>query len=332
MNYNKVVYATTHNSYAVVGTMVAANHFKSIQQSLEQGVRALMLDVHFSDDTKSKIALCHADCSTGAVEVDAIFDTIATFIDNYPENVLTIIWETTCTGEEDCTALKHMLYNVVGQSRLANMLYAPERLGSPWHTLREMVDKNKKIVQFFDRGPFERQWDLNMWDHFIETPYDNKDKKDLDVECTFFRGTPDNQEKLFLNNHVTLMGLVPMPLITVEYNTNPYMYDRIIRCQRELGKTVTNFIVVDHWWYSDVIETVACLNGEDDVRTCQSADMIRNIKNVTIFLLGGCIGILVIYCGVELYYRLLKQKPPAASPVKIESHPLLHGVSMEGCY
>ena len=328
-----MAYATTHNSYAVVGIITAANHFKSIQKSLEQGVRALMLDVHFSDDTNSKIALCHADCSAGAVEVGEVFDTIATFLGKYPANVITIIWETTCTGDEECTSLKHMLYTVVGRSRLANLLYAPEHLESPnllnsWPTLREMVDSNQTVVQFFDRGPFERPWDLKMWDHVIETPYDNKDKDDLGAECTFNRGTPDKPGKLFLNNHFTLRGLVPVPATTVGYNTNPYMYDRIRRCEQELGKTTTNFIAVDHWWYSDVVKTAACLNGEDAVQTCQATDTWRTLSAVAIPLIGGFVGILVAYIGVELYNRLSTQKPPIADPIKIEAYPLLRGVSM----
>lgn len=329
MKYNQVVYATTHNSYAVVGIIAAANQFGSIQKSLEQGVRALMLDVHFSDETKSKIALCHADCRAGTVDVEETFDTIATFLDNYPVNVITIIWETTCTDDEDCTSLKHMLYDVIGYSRLANMLYAPEHRGGPWPTLREMVHNNEKIVQFFDRGPFDRPWDLHMRQHVIETPFDNKNKNDLDAACRFGRGTPDNPEKLFLNNHFTLMGLIPVPATTVSYNTNPYMYDRIIRCQQEVGKITTNFVAVDHWSYSDVIKTVACLNREDNVQTCQSADMGRTLSTATISFIGGCIGILALYGFVGLCRILSTQKSLGAVPIKVETYPLLRDVSMD---
>ena len=112
------------------------------------------------------------------------------------------------------------------------------------------------------------------------------------------------------------------------YNTDPYMYDRIIRCQQELGKHTTNFVAVDHWSYSDVIKTVACLNGEANVQTCQSGDMDRNLRTIAIFLIGGCIGILVLYSGMEIYHILTNTKPHVAGPIKIESQPLLRGVSM----
>ena len=328
MDYNNVVFATTHNSYAVFGIIGAANQFKSIQKSLEQGVRSLMLDVHFSDDTKSNIALCHVDCKAGYVEVDEPLETIANFLDKYPLNVITIIWETVCTNDIDCMSLKHKLYDVIEHSRLANMLYAPEHSESPWYTLGEMVHKNEKIVQFSETGPFEQPWDLNMWDYVIETPYNNKGKDDLDAKCTFNRGTPDKPGKLFLNNHFTSMGLIPIPSLTMIYNTDPYMYDRIIRCQQELGKHTTNFVAVDHWSYSDVIKTVACLNGEANVQTCQSGDMDRNLRTIAIFLIGGCIGILVLYSGMEIYHILTNTKPHVAGPIKIESQPLLRGVSM----
>jgi hypothetical protein len=327
MKYNEVVYAGTHNSYAVVGTILAANQFESIQKSLDSGIRALMLDVHFLDDTKLSIALCHADCSLGAVGVEETFDTIATFLEKHPVNIITIIWESTCEDEDDCTALKHMLYNSVEQSRLSKFLFTPTP-ENIWPTLQAMVQKNQKIVHFFDRGPFERPWDLKMWDWVIETPYDNKDKSDLDGVCTFNRGTPNNSEKLFLNNHFSLRGLVPVPASTLEYNINPYMYDRIIRCQRELGKTTTNFIVVDHWSYSNVIKTAACLNGEINEEFCQSEDRARILATVAISLIGGSIGLLVTYGLVRLYRKLSNGDESVPVALKVEALPLLHAVSM----
>lgn len=329
MRYNKVVYPTSHNSYAVVGTIAAANQFETIQVSLENGVRALMLDLHFTDDSKSKIALCHADCRAGSVEVEAVFDTIATFLESYPANIVTLIWETACTGDEECASLKHMLYTVEENSRLANLLYAPENPGNPWLTLQQMVLNNEKVVQFFDQGPFERRWDLPMWQNMIETTFDNKDKSDLDAACKFGRGISDNPEGLFLQNVFTLMGLVPSPAATVAYNTNPYMYNRVIRCQIELGKATTNFIAVDHWSYSDVVKTAACLNGEYSAQTCQTEDTGKTLSTIAISLIGGCTAFLVAYGLVLLYSRVSKQKPPVVDdPTELDVYPLLRGVSM----
>ena len=144
----------------MVETVAAANQFGTLKMSLEGGVRPLMLDVHFLEDTKTEISLCHASCKAGAVKIETTFDTIYGFLDIYPDNVITIIWEMTCDGEADCIVLKRMLYDGSEQSRLANILYEPLQTGDPWPTLREMIQNNQKIVQFFERGPFERPWDL----------------------------------------------------------------------------------------------------------------------------------------------------------------------------
>lgn len=342
--YNNVVFATTHNSYAVFGQFSAANHFGSIQNSLDQGVRALMLDVHWSDHTSDGIAICHSRCSQGSVRVDEILGLIATFLDNHPVNVITIMWEIVCSKQqEDCDALKHAVYRIIERSQLADMLYVPTNaspadgltptrvaLGDRWPTLQKMVDNNERIVMFFDKSSdkssFDRPSHLELWDHVIETSYSNNDHNALDAECKFHRGSPDNPGKMLLNNHFTHLGLLPVSLITMGYNTNPYMYNRMVRCQHELGKPITNFISVDHWWYSDVVNTAACLNGEHDAETCKSGNTVRTVFKVAISIMGGGIGILAIHVCLKLYRRLsntgeillghrfMQEVPTAAGP------------------
>lgn len=308
LRYNEVVYATTHNSYAVIGELAAGNQFRSVADSLENGVRALMLDAHFTDDTKSAVALCHGDCKLGAVNLGQVLETIAAFLDRHPLNVITIIWETTCAPTSDCAVLKGLLYTAFEQSRLAGLLYAPAHTGGPWPTLYEMLQTRQKIVQFFDNAPFERPWDLEMWDNVIETGYSSEDKSDLEKACAFNRGKPDRPGKLFLNNHFTLRGLVPLPLATAGYNTNPFMFNRVTRCQRELGKPITNFIAVDHVGYSAVVETAACLNGERNAATCAGKDNSQTIRVAAVTLLGVFCSLLAVAIAVLLWNRLVSRK------------------------
>ena len=309
MRYDQVSFATTHNSYAELGKLTAGNQFASIQASLNQGVRALMLDVHWSDNTNSNVSLCHDDCKQGSIEIDEILEIIVTFLDDHPVNVVTIIWEIICTKEQtDCDAIKHEVYNIIEQSKLANMLYVPKTsslgAGFAWPFLQEMIDNNEKIVLFFDKGSFDRPSHLNLWDHVIETPFDNNDMNDLDATCKFHRGTPNEPEKMLLNNHFTRLGLIPFSTALVEYNANPYMYNRMVRCQDELGKPITNFIVVDHWYFSSVINTVACLNSQHEVQTCESLDIVRILSMFLVSFMGGMGGILVVYGLLTLYRRL----------------------------
>lgn len=293
IRYNKAVYASTHNSYAIFPTVKAANQWEGIYESLAYGVRALMLDVHFRDNTKSSVALCHGPCEAGSVEINEVFNEIADFLVRYPTNVITIIWETPFgLTEADQLLIRNLLYSIIENSRLAHMLYEHPGVHATWPKLGEMVDTGKKLVQFFDRGPFNRPWDLNMWTYVIETPYDNKKTKDLNAQCVFNRGQPDTDEKLFLNNHFTLQGLVS-PTATSAYNYNPYLYNRIIRCEQELNKK-TNFVCVDHWHASDVARAVYCLSTTNQTiqEMCQQKneyDTMRIVGITLIAVMGFCL-------------------------------------------
>jgi hypothetical protein len=268
-----------------------------------------MLDVHWTDNTNSNVSVCHYDCKQGSIEIGEILDTIVTFLVKNPVNVVTIIWEIVCSKKQsDCDAIKLKVYDIIEQSKLANMLYVPKNSslgdGFAWPVLEEMIDKNQKIVLFFDKGSFDRPSHIPLWDHVIETQFDKNNKNDLDKYCKFHRGSPNAPEKMLLNNHFTRLGLIPFSTALMEYNTNPYMYDRINRCQYELDKPITNFIVVDHWFYSSVINTAACLNGQHEVQTCESLDIERILSIVLVHFMGGSIGILVMYGWLRLYRRL----------------------------
>lgn len=298
LKYNMVSYATTHNSYAVLSDgIIASNQRIGIAQSLKSGIRALMLDLHFTDNSNSSIALCHGDCSIGSVNIELVLEIIANFLDEYPQNIITILWETTC--KVNCKELKHMLYSMVEKSRLTKTLYVPSSISTTWPTLGEMVQDNTKIVQFFDNPPHDIGWDIPMWENIVDTPYDNKNKNNLDTICTFSRGSPSNS--LFLINHFTLLGL-SLPILTTSYNNNPYLYNRITRCMRELDK-FPNFIAVDFFSFSDVIKTVNCMNSNTDTvkRSCS------HVQQAQSFVIGGVSILLIsvlgmISCCVYSYY------------------------------
>lgn len=307
--YNTVAFATTHNSFAVIGVVGAANQWRGIKQSLESGVRALMLDVYFSDDRKSNLVLCHAECAVGAVEIEPVFIVIADFLDKYPRNVISILWETQQgLSVADQALLKDLLYVMTENSRLGTMLFRPS--GSPivWPTLLDMVQDGHNVVQFFDRGPYGKPWDLDYYQQIIETPFGAELKEDLDKPCRFNRGTPDYPGKLFLNNHFTFLGL-SLPVLTESYNYNPYLYERVTRCEEELGKTTTNFVAVDQWSYSDVVRTVYCLNSKDTTKKmmCQRKNKFKTVQVVGIALV---VGFSVVFCCLILFYKPRQTKLP----------------------
>ena len=80
--YDQVVFATLHNAMSSLDDKFAMpNHFRSMDQALAAGARALMLDVISS---QSGARLCHAECSLGAIELEAALGGIARFLQQHP--------------------------------------------------------------------------------------------------------------------------------------------------------------------------------------------------------------------------------------------------------
>ena len=80
--YDQVGFATLHNAMSSLDDKFAVpNHFRSMDQALAAGARALMLDVISS---QSGARLCHAECSLGAIELEAALGCIARFLRQHP--------------------------------------------------------------------------------------------------------------------------------------------------------------------------------------------------------------------------------------------------------
>lgn len=274
--YTHVSFATAHNAFASSSDgFVSANNRKSMEDALAHGIRALMLDLHFFDDTNQEARLCHGPCELGSMTMSTAFTIIADFLEQNPNDVVTILWE--MQGGSHVEHLKTLWATAVRESRLLPFLYT-HNTGATWPTLSEMIRDNTRLVQFSDSGPYHETWDLSMWTYAVETPWSNDNKQDLDAVCTLNRGSASNP--LLIVNHFFILGITT-PILTSTINYNPYLVDRVQRCERELNK-FPNFVVVDFWSYSDVIQAVECINLHLPV--CEASTVIEKHQS-TFFIL-----------------------------------------------
>jgi hypothetical protein len=250
--YDEVAYATTHNAYSVDAEgFVAANQHEGIPRQLQDGVRAMMLDVK---EDAGALALCHGPCGIGRRPLDDALVELRTFLDANPREVLTLQLESYVTGAAVAEAF--------ARTGLVRYAYTPATPtpGAPWPTLGEMVAAGTRLVTFYEdgrsvAGEGAPAWYLPLFRHSFDTPFGVRTPEDL--TCVVKRGSPT--AALFTLNHfLSLPNSTPEAVARV--NTNPFLVERALECQRTFGR-IPNFVAVDFYDVGDLLAAVRTLNG-----------------------------------------------------------------------
>ena len=250
--YEEVSYPTTHNAFNYVwgpDQFWFANQRWPVTTQLEDGVRALMLDVHpyngFDASHEGETWVCHSFCWLGGEPlVDVLFE-ITDFMNSHPNEVITIIFEAYSDWEE--------IYLAFMEADLLDRTWA-QSPGEAWPTLGEMINQNKQLVVFTDHQGGAVDWYMPVWDHAVETHYSAQHPGDL--SCEFNRGNPDND--LFILNHFLTYPLARRTL-ALQVNRNPFFEERALTCEQETGK-LPNFVTVDFYDIGDLFSVVRTLN------------------------------------------------------------------------
>lgn len=254
--YDEVVFACTHNSYNYKTTepnFVLPNQNNSIEQQLEDGVRALMLDIHYPDEDidadPNSLWLYHSVSFAGFAPLSKELEVVKKFLKENPGEIVTLILETYVSYDDFKEAIE-----VAG---LNEFLHRPTTL-MEWPTLKEMVDNNQRLVVLTDeKAESTEDWYINVWGVAVETHYSNKSRADF--KCNNNRGNPANQ--LFIFNHFITHNFLGTGLVDSAKQINKYNYllNRIQDCESHLNNKA-NFITVDFYKSGDVMEVVQFLN------------------------------------------------------------------------
>jgi hypothetical protein len=245
--YNEVAFLTTHNSFNTSADgFNFPNQNLTIQEQLELGVRGFMLDVYNLNGTST---VYHAKKMLGTAPFASNLRDIKQFLDDNPNEVVTIILECSVTANE--------IENDFKSAELIPSLYSHQ--GESWPTLKEMINNNTRLVLFTDKDDAvaDQSWYHYIWDHAVETHFTVH--KPSDFNSKFNRG--DSANELFILNHFETKSLLGTgnKKAAKEVNTNPFFMNRVLNCYRETGK-FPNFITVDFVEIGDGMNVVNELN------------------------------------------------------------------------
>ena len=242
--FDEVAYATSHNAMSnAEERWLAPNQNVTIPRQLEDGIRALMLDTHYFREAP---VLCHGICTAGNRPLAEGLSEITEFLRCHPAEVLSIIFETYISAEDTRQAFI--------DSGLIDYVHV-QTAGTPWPTLRELIDRGERLVVFTDTDGGTYDWYLDVWAHAFETPFSAEMPADL--SCRLGRG--DGDGALFIFNHF-LTAPVALPSLAEMINHNPSFLERARTCEMERSH-LPNFVTVDFHDIGDVLEVTDALNG-----------------------------------------------------------------------
>jgi hypothetical protein len=243
--YNEVAYATTHNANASAAhEYFFPNQMSNMRQQLDDGIRALMIDLHQAD---GEVMFCHGDCRLGKQSIGSGLGEIAGFLDAHPNEVVTLLLETYQIPAKT-------LARAFAESGLLKHAYA-HTPDTPWPTLREMVHTGQRLVVFTDRDNDGYPWLHPMWDSLWDTPWNVSRIEDF--SCMPSRGTQEND--LFVLNHFILNPL-PLPHTAEAVNSTGVLLERALACWND-SRRIPNFVTVDYYELGDVVAVVEALNA-----------------------------------------------------------------------
>lgn len=246
---NQVTFVRAHNAHAAekLGySKLSANHINPIPEQLKAGIRSLNVDVYkHEEEGKTDLYLCHGFCVLGKQLFAKALADVRRFMENNPHEVLLFDMQNEAPLAETVAALE--------ASGLAKWAHVQKK-GEPWPTLREMIQQNKRIVFWTRKTKGAPSWLHTRNDLVFGTPCCRKTKEELTCKL---------QEKkfkygLFFISH-TLTNPVASQDLAKKVNFNPFLKERIARCEKEVGQ-MPNLISIDFYTIGDVIKTVEAIN------------------------------------------------------------------------
>lgn len=265
--YSEVCFLTTHNAYnAGDDEFLLPNQNKSITTQLEDGVRALMIDIYLSEEGVPSVF--HSFEFLGSESLESVFAKIKNFMDRNPNEVVTLIIE--------CYVGVEIIRESLMSSGLFDLLYTKQS-AQDWNTLQEMIDNKTTLVILSDCNDATSTdaWYHYVWDLAVETDFSNNTVQDLD--CMYNRGQADND--LFILNHFITDPVygVGQTNISAMINSNPFFIDHVLECEATKQKEV-NFLTVDFYELGNSLQVVNELNNIIISETIEAYLLLPEVK------------------------------------------------------
>ncbi len=244
---DEVAFLRTHNSHASDErgySHLAWNHWFAVPTQLEDGVRALNVDVYEAD---GEMVVCHGYCALGQQPLAEILAELTEFLAASPDEVVLLSLQNEAPWPRTLAALDD-----AGVAERA-LVHAP---GTPWPTLADMLDAGTPLLVSAGGIPSDAPpWlhdddDISWGDHWAaEVP--------ADLDCA--PENPPFEGGLYFYNNV-LTAPLASPALAEQVNHDPDLSERLARCADE-NAHVPNIISVDFYSIGDTVQAVAAINA-----------------------------------------------------------------------
>jgi hypothetical protein len=290
---NQVAFATTHNSMSAadIPDWMFPNQERGIREQLKDGVRGFLIDVHYGapvgdrvktlmeneENSRKKyeealgkegveaamrirerligekegerdVYMCHGFCELGETRFVTVLEEMRDFLVANPNEILIIVVQDEGVTPADVAAC-------FAKSGLEEFVYRGS-VKSPWPTLREMIERDERVLVFAENNAEGVPWYHPVFEAFQETPYRFKDPSE-------FSNAPNRGGKsgsLLLMNHWIETAPAPLPSNAEIVNAYDFLLKRARACKRERGM-MPNLVAVDFYRTGDLLHVVRTLNG-----------------------------------------------------------------------
>jgi len=288
---DEVVFPGAHNamSNAGIADWMFPHHQRDIPSQLRDGVRALLIDVHYGFPGASRIKTDLSAHKTMEVLEQAVGPEGVAAAERIRETLVGVdegrrglylchgfcelgAYELTPTlGQIRRYLVQHPseililvvedyvtpeeLEQAFEESGLADYVYRGQ-LGPPWPTLGALVAARSNVIVFLETGTPGVPWLRPAFSSIQETPYTFHEAAEF--TCRANRGGTDGT--LFQINHWIETTPTPRPSNAEVVNAREALMDRAEQCRRERGM-LPNIIAVDFYRSGDVFLVARELNG-----------------------------------------------------------------------
>lgn len=241
---SEAVFAATHNSMAAEEEeWLAPNHIYAIPTQLKDGIRALNIDTYWWEE---EAHMCHGFCEIGAQPLSYATDAIREFLNDTPNTVLIITFQSNISAEQTLEPFV--------SSGLETELYT-HTLGSPWPTLRTLIEKETRLLLFSNNDGGRIEGYMAQWEHWVDNPYSAQEISDF--SCVPDRGNLETATLYNINHFLT--NPIASPELAEDANTQTSFFSHIDRCIAETTRNPSQ-ILVDFYSIGSLLDVVDTYN------------------------------------------------------------------------
>lgn len=272
LKYAEATFAATHNANVSGAYQITfLNQTKSLTQQLDDGIRALMLDIDYMFGVPT---LCHGNnkCSLGWLSTEKGFGEIKSWLDKNPNEVVTLIFESYVNADD--------LQKSLDEAGLMDFAFVPKDIAQPdWSTtLGEMISTGRRLVIFTVQGSDYRDSYLNNRSAFMQagllygnyylrqSAYSGTEQGSWACDCVDGRPCNNARTQLYVVNHFITSFIGTGDINSAKFvNRTPSVLRHAEQCKQQRGRA--NFIAVDFYQTgAGPVVSARALNGVVDDR------------------------------------------------------------------